>query len=211
MNTITKSLGLTLLAGSLMFTACNNGNDTSTTTKDSSATATDTKAMGAAQPNTDTGSNANANNNMSANKMSDADFVMKASAINMAEIEAHKAAQTHATSADVKAHAKHMLTDHTKMGNDMKALASKKNWTLATAPDAAKKQSLDDMNANKKGKDWDNAYLDAQENDHKEVISMFENAQNSVQDADLKALITQALPQLRSHLQMVQDAKSKMK
>lgn len=203
MNTFTKSFGV-LLAGSLTLFACNNGSDTSTTTRDTTATATDTKPMMA--PSSDSGTTSTNNN-----KMSDADFVMKASAVNMAEVNAHKAAQTHATTADVKAHAKHMLEDHTRLGNDMKALATKKGWATATDADPSKTQALNDMNSNKKGKDWDAAYLDAQENDHKEAISMFEKAQNDVQDADLKALITQALPKLRDHLQMVQDAKSKMK
>ena len=206
MNTVTKSFGFALLAGSLTLLACNNGSDTTTTTtSDTTATAADTKPMMA--PGGDSGTT----NSTNTNKMSDADFVMKASAVNMAEVNAHKAAQTHATIADVKAHAKHMLEDHTKLGNDMKALATKKGWATATDADPNKTQALNDMNSNKKGKDWDAAYLDAQENDHKEAISMFEKAQNDVQDADLKALITQALPKLRDHLQMAQDAKSKMK
>jgi len=78
-------------------------------------------------------------------------------------------------------------------------------------PLADKKQALDDMNANKKGKDWDAAYVDAQIADHQEAISKFEAAQNTVTDPDLKNLITQALPTLHDHLKMVQDLKASMK
>ena len=42
----------------------------------------------------------------------------------------HKAAQTHATTADVRMHAKHMPTDHMKLGDEMKGLASKKGLTV---------------------------------------------------------------------------------
>ena len=70
---------------------------------------------------------------------------------------------------------------------------------------------LDDMNVNKKGKDWDMAYLDGQVRDHQEAISLFEIGSASVKDPDLKALIDKTLPRLRSHLQMGQDAQSKMK
>lgn len=135
---------------------------------------------------------------------------MKASSANVAEVAAHKAAATHATTADVKMHAKHMLADHQKLGDEMKALATKKNMQVSMDPPADKKQMLDDMNANKKGKDWDMAYLDAQVKDHQEAISLFENGSKSVKDADLKALIDKTLPTLRDHLKMVQDAQAKM-
>jgi len=104
-----------------------------------------------------------------------------------------------------------MLTDHQKMDADMKALASKKGLTLASQPRQDKVQMQDQMNASKQGKEWDAAYIDAQIQDHKEAIAMFEGGEKTVQDADLKALITATLPKLRSHLKMVEDAKNKMK
>jgi predicted outer membrane protein len=93
----------------------------------------------------------------------------------------------------------------------MKALAAKKGLTLASAPRPDKAQMLADMNASKQGKDWDAAYLDAQIQDHKETIALFEGGEKNVQDADLKKLISTTLPKLRSHLKMVEDAKNKAK
>lgn len=201
-------LKLATLALAVSFTACNDSETTTstTTTADSNA---DTRTTMAADPAqnmaADSGTGA-----MAATGISDQDFVTKASSANTAEIAAHKAAGTHATSADVKMHAKHMLTDHMKMGDEMKALASKKGLTVSTEPPADKKQMLDDMNANKKGKDWDIAYLDAQVKDHEEAIALFESGSAGVKDADLKAMIDKTLPTLRDHLQMVKDAQAKM-
>lgn len=145
------------------------------------------------------------------NASPDQDFATKASSGNLAEIRAHQAALDKAVTPDVKKHAQMMLTDHKKMDADMKALASKKGLTLASEPRADKVKMQDDMNATKQGKDWDMGYVDAQIQDHKETIALFENGEASVQDAELKTLITTTLPKLRAHLKMVEDAKSKMK
>jgi predicted outer membrane protein len=47
-------------------------------------------------------------------------------------------------------------------------------------------------------------------NDHKKVISMFEDAQDDVQDPQLKNMITDALPKLRMHLEMSQTLQDKL-
>jgi len=203
---------LAFLAIATALASCGDSNTTtSTSTTDSNV---DTRPVMAPAPSTDSGVNTGAATGATTatgNSMTDQDFVTRASSMNVAEISAHKSAATHAMSADVKMHAKHMLADHQKMGDEMKALASKKNMTISNDPPADKKQMIDDMNANKKGKDWDMAYLNAQVNDHQEAISLFESASSSVKDPDLKAMIDKTLPTLRSHLQMVQDAQSKMK
>ncbi len=209
-----QSIHLAALAAALLLASCGNDSSTtstSTTTMDSNRdTKTNMQATTPGQPMAgDTGMK-QGDNGMAAQGMTDQDFVTRASAANIAEVNAHKAAGTHATTADVKMHAKHMLADHMKMGDEMKALASKKNMQLSTEPPADKKQMLDEMNANKKGKDWDMAYLDDQVKDHQEAISLFENGSKRVKDADLKALIDKTLPTLRDHLKMVQDAQAKM-
>lgn len=204
-----STLKLATLALAVMFASCGDSNESSTTTT-TTGNAESTPTMAAETPNapaTDSGAGMNATANTG---MSDQDFVTKASSMNVAEVAAHKAAQSRATNAEVKKHAKHMLTDHQQMGEEMKALASKKNMTVSNEPPAEKKQAMDDMNANKKGKDWDMAYVDQQIRDHQEAISLFEQGSGSVKDADLKALIDKTLPKLRDHLQMVQDAQSKL-
>lgn len=210
MTLANKTLGL-LVAGALTLSACNDDKTTTDNTTSTTASTNDSKSTMSPSPGGDTGMNNGMNNTTTASaatKMTDADFVMQASAMNMAEINAHKAGVAQG-GAEVKKHAKMMLTDHQAMGNDMKALASKKSMTLATDAPPEKKQMLAGVTA-KKGSEFDMAYLDAQESDHKEAIALFQRGQNDVQDADLKALITKTIPKLEGHLKMVQDAKGKM-
>ncbi len=194
----------------LAFSLASCGDSTTTTTNTTTDSNMDTKTTMSADPAAPPANNSNMTTPPADAGMTDQDFVTQASSGNVAEVAAHKAAGTHAMSADVKMHAKHMLTDHMKMGDEMKTLAAKKNMQVSMDPPPAKKQMLDDMNANKKGKDWDMAYLDAQVNDHNETIALFEKGSASVKDADLKALIDKTLPTLRDHLKMVQDAQAKM-
>lgn len=204
MKTTFKGLSLLLVAGTLMLTAC--GNEESSTT---TSTTTDT-AVGATStpPPAETASSATTATPSTENN--DGKWVSDVVAMNMAEINAHTAAQSHATTSDVKMHAKHMLTDHKKMGDEMTAYASKKNITLPTAPPEDKVKMLDELNT-KKGKDWDMGYLEAQVNDHKETIAKFESGEQTVTDPELKAMITKTLPTLRDHLKMVEDAQAKVK
>ena len=199
------NLYLLLIAGSLSLASCGSNESTSSTaTSDSTTTAmaqTPAPSMDPAPVATAPAADAN----------TDAQWVADVVAANMAEIDAHTAAQTHAMTSDVKMHAKHMLADHKKMGEEMTAYAKKKNISLPSAPPADKAKMLEDMNANNKGKDWDKAYVDAQVNDHKETIAKFESGEKTVTDPELKDMITKTIPTLKMHLQMVEDAQSKMK
>ena len=206
-----KSITAMMMAGafSLAMSSCGNGGNSAATGTDSSASGSTSTMATTTPPAMPADTSHPATAAPAAQGMTDQDFITKASAANLAEINAHKAAGSHAMSAEVKSLAKHMLADHEKLGSDVKAYAAKKKLTVSTEPPADKKQMLDDVNS-KKGKDWDAAYLDAQEADHKEVIAMFQSAQGSVTDPELKDMITKTIPQLQMHLQMVQDTKSKM-
>lgn len=190
---------LAVLAVAASLTSCGNNNGTGNATDSTTTSTTMATPM-------ESGTDMNAN---ASNAMSDQDFVTRASAANAAEIAAHKAAETHAKSAEVKTHARHMLADHQKLADEMKSLASKKGWTLSDAAPPEKQQELDQMNQ-KSGADWDKAYVDSQLQAHQDAINLFEGASASVQDSDLKALIDKTLPTLRDHLQMVQDMQGKM-
>ena len=209
MTTPFKHLSYLMLSGMLV-TAMACGSNTNDAAADNDTTII-TDAMAPAPPVMDDTMAGADSMTIGTTANPDQDFAAKASAANLAEIRAHQAAVDRAVTADVKKHGQHMLTDHKKMDADMKALASKKGLTLASEPRVDKVQMQDEMNRAKQGKEWDAAYIDAQIQDHKEAIALFEEGEKSVQDAALKSLIKSTLPKLRSHLKMVEDAKSKMK
>jgi putative membrane protein len=147
--------------------------------------------------------------NQNAVDNADADFLNEAYYGGMKEVEKGKIAQQKGSAKEIKDLGNMMVTDHTAMGEKVKALASKKNVSL---PDSLKAEDMDDIRNNKKtGKDFDKDYASDMVDDHEKDIKKFEDAANNSKDADVKALANEALPKLRHHLEMSKAAKDKVK
>lgn len=187
-------LSLSVLLCGAFLVSCNNDGDANTTASDSdmtSGTTSDTGTAGGAMS--------------TANNVSDADrtFMMEAASAGMMEVETSRLAETNGSSARVKSFATMMVQDHTNANNELKALASTKNVML---PDSmmAKHREHVDMLKDKKGKDFDKAFMDMMVSDHNEDVNKFQVASNNAADADLKAFATKTLPTLRKHLDSAQ-------
>lgn len=131
-------------------------------------------------------------------KVDQSDFMTKAASSSMLEIEAGKLAQQKGTSQQVKDYGKQMVTDHTKASTDMKALATKKNVVL---PDSMSNDHMEQLNElrDKTGTEFDKAYVDLMVSSHEEAVSLFEDASNNQEDADVKTFAAATLPVLRQH------------
>ncbi len=139
----------------------------------------------------------------------DNNFVMEAAKGGMKEVAAGEAAQKKASNAATKEVADHMVQDHTAMNDKVKSLAATKNVTLPASLPQDEMNKVNEMN-NLSGAKFDKAYLDEMVKDHEKTISLFENASNNAKDPDVKALATEALPKLKHHLEMVQNAQKKL-
>ena len=137
----------------------------------------------------------------------DSAFVAKASVINQHEIKLLLDAGRSGSNRQLKEHAKMMLVDHNSLAKKMSAYAAAKHYPKA---DEKAADDLADM-ADKSGADWDKAWLDKMIDGHNDAISTFENPRNNVKDAELKALIDNALPTLHHHLDMVRTLRDGMK
>jgi len=137
------------------------------------------------------------------------DFMTKAASGGMMEVELGKLAQQQAMNKQVKDFGSMMVTDHTKANNELKTLASKKNIML---PDSMSQEHMDHVRElrNKKGADFDEAYMDLMVSDHKDDVQMFEDASNNLEDADAKAFASKTLATLRMHLDRAQKIDSTM-
>ncbi len=135
----------------------------------------------------------------------DRDFAQKAAMANLAEIRLGELAQSKATTPEVKTLGKHMVDDHTKAYNDLKALAAKKNITIAGVLDEKNQKNYDNM-MKKQGNDFDKAYTKCMVKDHKKDICLFRKESKKGDDADLKTWATNSLPTLEHHKQMSKDA-----
>jgi putative membrane protein len=134
----------------------------------------------------------------------DATFVKKAADGGMAEVDLAKLAQEKASSADVKSFAAKLEKDHSKVNDDLKELASKKNITLAMAPSKSH-QAMHDKLAKLSGAEFDKAYVAAMLESHQKGVRDFSNVASGNGDADVKALASKTLPTLKDHLQQVQE------
>lgn len=135
-------------------------------------------------------------------KMSNQEFVSQASGSNNFEIAAGALAQTKGTNAAVKLYGEHMVTDHTRVGIELKTLADRKNWSLQTSLTAVHQQNLLMLTAAGTA-EFDMIFAQLMVQSHQEAVSLFETAaaDRGVPDVELRSLAVAKLPTLKAHLQ----------
>lgn len=133
-------------------------------------------------------------------------FVEKATRGGMAEVAAGKLAQIKGSSEAVRQFGSQMVADHTRVGDELKAIVTRKGMTAPTEPDAAHQKVLAKLEG-QSGKDFDKAYKAQMVSDHQDTISLFEKQARSGEDAELKAFANKTLPALKHHLEMAKAMK----
>ena len=128
----------------------------------------------------------------------------------MMEVNLGKLAQTNASSKTVKDFGQMMVTDHSKAGDELKAVAQKKGISLPAALGDKMQKKYDDLAA-KKGADFDKAYTSYMVDDHEQDIDEFKKESNKGKDADLQAWATGKIPVLQHHLEMAKAARDAVK
>jgi len=129
------------------------------------------------------------------------------------EIREGELAIRKATTPAVKAFARQVVADHRAMLANGKALATKLKVAPDTADDDVKdvvKHSADDikdLTDKKPGRDWDEAYIDNQIKDHKDVLDKLMDASKNTTDPDLRAALEKATGKVQEHLTKAQDIK----
>jgi putative membrane protein len=135
---------------------------------------------------------------------SESSFLKDAAAGGIAEVKFGELAEQNAASERVRNFGKQMVKDHTKMGDEVRSLASTKSVDLPTDMGVKEKVSYK-LLSSKKGSDFDRQYVEAMVKDHQNDIAEFEKESTAGKDPDVKALAAKALPTLRKHLQMAED------
>jgi len=119
----------------------------------------------------------------------------------MMEVKLGELAQSNASSAEVKNLGKHMIDDHTKAGNELKAMAERKRLPVPSAL-TEKQQKAYDKLAQKKGTDFDKAYSHCMVKDHKKAICKFKKEAKKGDDSELKTWADKIVPTLEHHKHM---------
>jgi putative membrane protein len=178
------------------------------------APATDTTAMG----RTDTTAAAAATTTTPApSKWTAPSTVGFAWAANDGEVQVAKLGETKAMNADVKAYAKMLVADHTKMLNDVKALATAQSVTPDTTMDDVKdlmghsRDELKDLTDKAKGADWDKDFIGKMVDDHQKVLDKLQDAVKNTADSTLTKALTEASGKVQEHLTKAQELQAKLK
>jgi putative membrane protein len=109
----------------------------------------------------------------------------------------------------VKALAEKMVSDHTAMNAEFKTLAESKKVEISAVTDPNDTEVLKNLEEKATGPDFDKAFLNQLEKDHKKTISLAEEITKDSKDGDLKAWADKALPNLRAHLEHVKSLQDK--
>lgn len=140
----------------------------------------------------------------------DSKFAVDVASGGMFEVQLGKLAGQKAASQKVKDFGAMMVRDHTKVNDELKALAMKKNITLPPAPGEEHMEHIKKL-TEKSGKEFDKDYIDLMVKDHEKDVEKFEKCSKDAKDADLQAFASKTLPVLREHLDSVKKLKESMK
>lgn len=140
----------------------------------------------------------------SAGDASDADkqFVSEALMGGMAEVQLGHVASQKGTSQDVKQFGQKMVEDHTKMGGQMKGVASQVGVTpptLLSPKDQVIKTRLESLS----GKQFDDAYIRAMVKDHEADLKAFQNEASTGTSQAVKDAASQGATVVSMHLEMI--------
>ena len=140
----------------------------------------------------------------------DAQFMVDIVAGNYYEIRVANSALQHSANDEVKSLAGMLVTDHTAMLNEAKNLASSKNISVPNEDSTEARKEIESLN-DKKMSNYDKAWLDDMIDRHKSTISKLEDESKDGTDPDIRNMAGTALPKVRTHLDMLQQLKDKMK
>lgn len=133
--------------------------------------------------------------------------------VNLMEIDLGKAAQK-SSNAGVKSYGDSLVKDHTQSDKDLTAFA--KAHKLAMIPmdkpatDADKQEQKDMMDQvtklkAMKGAEFDKMFLDMMANGHDKELAKIDAAMGSVENGDLKVMLTAVKPVLQKHADTARD------
>jgi putative membrane protein len=147
--------------------------------------------------------------------MSDPNIVAYLDAVNMGDSASGSIAAAKGTNAEVKAFGRDMMRDHHALRVAGQDLAKKQNITPQPAPNDTTQQHVskmaDSLNAQARGAAWDKAYIAGEVAAHESVLNTAQTALGATQNAELKALIQKAAPNIQAHLEHAKQIQSKLK
>ncbi|MGE0082547.1 MAG: DUF4142 domain-containing protein [Thiohalomonadaceae bacterium] len=134
----------------------------------------------------------------------DRNFVVSAAQASQAEIELATLAQRKSASPAIQQFAGRMITDH---GNTRTRLgeAAREEGIVTPSSIAPRHAQIRDQLAQLSGRQFDQQYLEAQVNMHREAVDLFRQQASLGQSPELRSFAEQTLPLLEGHLNLAQQ------
>lgn len=139
----------------------------------------------------------------------DKKFLATASQSDVNEIKLSQLAEEKATNPAVKAFAKKMVAEHTKMSNSMKPFAEEWGLTAPTDMDDDHKQEYSKLNG-LSGADFDKEYIDQMVTDHTKALDLFTDEAKDTKDMKFRAAVIKGKTMVAAHKNMAYDLKKKL-
>ena len=117
------------------------------------------------------------------------------------EVEMGQLAQKNGSSDQVRQFGKQMVTDHTRLNDELGNVAKKDGFQVPTelgAKQRAEIQSLSKLS----GKEFDSKYTQLMVKDHTNDLAAFKKAESTTEKPELKKAIAEAIPVIEHHLEM---------
>ena len=147
--------------------------------------------------------------------LTDANILAYLDEANMADSASGSIAAAKGTNAEVKSFGRDMMRDHHALRAAGQDFSKKNNITPQPASNDTTLQHAskmaDSLNAQARGAEWDKAYINGEIAMHESVLATAQTALGATQNADLKALIQKAAPNVQAHLDHAKQIQSKLK
>ncbi|MGH7969424.1 MAG: DUF4142 domain-containing protein [Limisphaerales bacterium] len=145
-------------------------------------------------------------------QLSDSDyrFIEKAARGGLEEVELGQLAEQKGTDQSVKDFGKRMVTDHTKLNDQLKQLIGQKGAMVPTSMSHHEDSTMGHLE-NLSGVKFDQTYAKDMVKDHKKDIKEFQNAAKNLQDPELRNWAEHAVPILQEHLNLAQNMETTVK
>jgi len=134
--------------------------------------------------------------------VSDPLFATAAAIGGLTEVSISELGVQKATDPELKRFSQQMVADHTRMNEELAALAARKGVALPRMPDPRAQFCAQSL-AGLSGAEFDRCYAKAQLVVHMDSVAMFEAEAQRGQDPDLKALAAKSLPHIQEHLRTI--------
>jgi putative membrane protein len=134
----------------------------------------------------------------------DLPFLREAASANLMEIRLGQVAQSSTSNAAVKQYGLRMVTDHTKLEQDLTSLTSRNGIALDAALTSEQLQNITSLR-HLSGQQFDQAYMTMMIQNHQADVTRFDDRSRNADSPQVREFAASSLPVLQQHLSLAQQ------